>query len=77
MVRTITGEDKKGRPKKGQKDTHPAGTKKKEGRELVPLLVGSYLTPGPFNATCMQRSIPILGYHSTLAISTHVCQIIN
>jgi hypothetical protein len=42
----------------------------------IPTL-GSYLTHGPSNVRCMQRSIPTLGYRSTLAISTHLCQIIN
>jgi hypothetical protein len=36
--------------------------RKKKGRELVPLVVGSYLTHGPSNVTCMQRSIPTLRY---------------
>jgi len=41
----------KGRPKKGQKDTQPLGTK--EWRDLVPLMVGSYFTHSPFTVTYM------------------------
>jgi hypothetical protein len=39
------------RPKKGQKDTQPIGTK--EWRELIPFMVGSYFTYSPSNVTCM------------------------
>jgi hypothetical protein len=38
--------------KKGQKDAQPVGTK--EGRELVPLVVGSYLNHSPSNFTCVK-----------------------
>jgi hypothetical protein len=41
MVRTITWKTK-GKAKERPKDTQPA--RAKEGRELVPLVVGSYLT---------------------------------
>jgi hypothetical protein len=53
MARIITGGDKKGRPKiKGQKmqKMHSSQKNKKnkmkerKGRELVPLMLGSYLT---------------------------------
>jgi hypothetical protein len=53
MAGTIIGKTKKGQPKKGQK-THSQGTQKKKGRELVPLMVGSYLTHCPSNVACMQ-----------------------
>jgi hypothetical protein len=34
----------------------------KEGRELVPLIVGSYFTPNFSNVTCMQiMSLKIIG----------------
>jgi hypothetical protein len=52
MAQTITGETKR-EGQKRPKDAQPAGTEKK-GRELVPLVVGSYLTHGPSNVTCMQ-----------------------
>ncbi len=42
----------KGKAKKGQKDAQPAGTK--EGKELIPLVVGNYLTHSLSNVTCMQ-----------------------
>jgi hypothetical protein len=42
----------KGRPKKGRMMCRPGGTK--EGRDLVLLVVGSYLTHSPSNVVCMQ-----------------------
>ncbi len=44
--------DEKGRLKKGQKTHSPQEPKKK--KELVPLVVASYLTHGPSNVACMQ-----------------------
>jgi hypothetical protein len=44
--------NKKERPKKGQKMNNPQDPKK--GKELVLLMVGSYLTHGPFNVTYIQ-----------------------
>jgi hypothetical protein len=52
MVRTIPGETKRGRPKKGQKMHSPKGPKK--GTELVSLMLKSYLTHGPSYVTNMQ-----------------------
>jgi hypothetical protein len=52
MARTIPGETRKGRPKKGQKTHSPKGPKR--GRELVSLRVGSYLTHNTSNVTNMQ-----------------------
>jgi len=52
MAGTIAGEtkkkDKKGGSKKGQKTNNPPEWKQ-NGRELVPLMVGSYLTHCPSN----------------------------
>jgi len=48
---TIVGRQK-GKAKEKPKDTQPVRTKKK-GRELVPLMVGNYLTHGSSNITCM------------------------
>jgi hypothetical protein len=48
---TITRKTK-GKAKERPKDAEPIGTK--EGRELVPLMVGSYFTHNPYNVTCMQ-----------------------
>jgi hypothetical protein len=42
----------KWKAKERPKDAQSVGTK--EARELVPLLVGSYLTDSLFNVTCMQ-----------------------
>jgi hypothetical protein len=53
MVKTIIREAKKAGQKKS-KDEQPTWTKNKERRELVLLVVGSYLTHGPSNVTCMQ-----------------------
>jgi len=50
MVGTIT-QKTKGKAKE-KLYAQPVGTK--EGRELVPLLVGSYLTQNPSNVTNMQ-----------------------
>jgi hypothetical protein len=52
MARTILGATKRVRPKKGQKTHNPKGPK--IGKELVSLVVGSYLTHGPSNVTTMQ-----------------------
>jgi hypothetical protein len=47
MARTITSQGRqKGKAKERSKDVQPAGPKKKR-RELVPLVVGSYLTHNP------------------------------
>jgi hypothetical protein len=51
MAKTITRKIK-GKAKERSKDVQPIATK--EGRELVPLLVGSYVTHSPFNVTYMQ-----------------------
>jgi hypothetical protein len=51
MARTITRKTK-GKANEKPKDAQP--TRTKEGRELVPLVVGSYLTHHPSNVTCMQ-----------------------
>ncbi len=51
MAGTIIGETKRGRPKKGQKTYNPQEPKK--GKELIPLMVGSYLTHGPYNVAYM------------------------
>jgi hypothetical protein len=51
MVGTIT-QKTKGKVKEKLKDTQPVGIKK--GRELVLLVVGSYLTHNPSNVTNMQ-----------------------
>jgi hypothetical protein len=47
-------EDKREGQRKVKKMHNPGGTK--EGRELVPLMVGNYLTHNPSNATCMHIS---------------------
>jgi len=52
--RTMTGTIPRETKREGQrkaKDEQPTGTKKK-GEELVPLVVGSYLTHGPWNVAC-------------------------
>jgi hypothetical protein len=60
MVRTITGEIKKeGQRKAKRRTTHKIQKKLKKRkikkrRKLVPLMVGSYLSHGPFNVACMQ-----------------------
>jgi hypothetical protein len=51
MVRTITQKTKR-KAKERPKDVQLA--KPKEGRELVPLVVGNYFTHNPFNVTSMQ-----------------------
>jgi hypothetical protein len=43
----ISTQKTKGKAKERPKDVQPAGTK--EGREVVPLVVGSYLTHHPSN----------------------------
>jgi hypothetical protein len=50
MARTITQKTKK-KAKERPTDAQPEGTK--EGRELVPLMVGSYLSHSLFNVACM------------------------
>jgi hypothetical protein len=57
MVKPSLGRQK-GKVKKRPKDEQFARTKK--GRELDPLVVGSYLTHGPSNVTSMQ----IVRFHS-------------
>jgi hypothetical protein len=52
MVGTITWKTKGKNAKERPKDVQPARTK--EGKELVPLMVGSYLTHSPSNVVCMQ-----------------------
>jgi hypothetical protein len=49
MVRTIARETKR----EGQKMNNLHELKKK-GKELIPLVVGSYFTHNPSNVTCMQ-----------------------
>jgi hypothetical protein len=51
MAETITRKTK-GKAKEKPKDTQPARTK--EGRELVPFVVGSYFTHNLFNIVYMQ-----------------------
>jgi hypothetical protein len=51
MAKTILGETKRGRPKKGQKTHNLKGPKR--GRELMFFVVGSYLTHNPSNVTNM------------------------
>jgi len=51
MAKTITWKTK-GKAKERPKDTQPAGTK--EGRELVLLVVGNYLTHNLSNVIYMQ-----------------------
>jgi hypothetical protein len=50
MAITVTGETKR----EGQTKRHTARKNQKKGRELVPLMVQSYLTHGPFNVASMQ-----------------------
>jgi hypothetical protein len=45
--------DKKERPKKGQKMHSLLAGNKKKKKQLVPLVVGSYVTHGPSNVACM------------------------
>ncbi len=51
MVRTVTRKTKR-KAKERPTYAQPIGTK--EGRKLVPLVVGSYFTHNPFNVTCME-----------------------
>jgi hypothetical protein len=51
MAKTIT-QKTKGKAKKRPKDVQP--TRTKGGKDLVPLMVRSYLTHNPSNITCMQ-----------------------
>ncbi len=50
MVGTITQKTER-KAKERPTNAQPEGTK--EGRELVPLMVGSYLTHNLFNVACM------------------------
>jgi hypothetical protein len=52
MAGTITKKTKE-KVKERSKNMQPAGTK--EGRELVPLVVGSYFTHHPSNVTYMHN----------------------
>jgi hypothetical protein len=52
---TITGEPKRRQRNAKRQPAHR--NPKKKGRELVPLLVGSYLTHGPSNVTCVEKGI--------------------
>ncbi len=55
MDGTITGETKREGQKKVKRRTTCGNRKKgKKGRELVPLMVGNYLTHDPSIVTCMQ-----------------------
>jgi hypothetical protein len=54
MAGTITGETKREGQKERPKDVQPARTKKKEGRELVLLVVGNYFTHNLSNVVCIQ-----------------------
>jgi hypothetical protein len=55
MAEPIT-QKTKGKAKKRPKNTQPITIGTKEGRDLVPLVVGIYLTYRPSNVTCMQIS---------------------
>jgi hypothetical protein len=52
MARTIMWKTKGKAKEKAKTNAHPVGTK--EGRELVPLVIGIYLTHSLSNVTCMQ-----------------------
>jgi hypothetical protein len=66
MAKTIPREIKRGRPKKGQKMLSPKGPKR--GRELVFLMVESYLTHKPSYVTSMQ----IMGFNSSGRSRTNI-----
>jgi len=67
MVRTITHEiEKEGQERLEHKQ--PIGIKK-ERRELVPLVVGSYLTHNPSNVTYMQ----IMKFNNNGRSRTSIC----
>jgi hypothetical protein len=66
MVRTIT-QKTKCKAKEKPKDALPPGTE--ERRELVPLMVGSYLTHSLSNVTCMQSVRSNNNRRSTTSIS--------
>jgi hypothetical protein len=51
MPKTIMGETKRGGQKNGQRTNSLQEPKKR--RELVPFVVGSYFTHGPFNVAYM------------------------
>jgi hypothetical protein len=51
MAKIITHKTK-GKAKERSKDAQP--TRIKEGRELVPFMVGCYVTKRPSNVICMQ-----------------------
>lgn len=55
MAETIT-QKTKGKTQKRPKNAQPITIGTKEGRDLVPLVVQSYLTYRPSNVTCMQIS---------------------
>ncbi len=60
MAKTIPRETKRGRPKNRQKLHNSKGPKK--GKELVSLMVGNYLTHGPFYViTCKLWDLIIVG----------------
>jgi hypothetical protein len=50
MVKTVTRKTKE-KAKERPKDMQPIGTKK--GKELMHLMVGSYLIHNPYNVACM------------------------
>jgi hypothetical protein len=56
MAETITWKTN-GKAKERPKDTQPARIK--EGRELVPFMIGSYVTHNLSNVVCMQM-IPLM-----------------
>jgi len=51
IVETITDKTK-GKAKESPKDAQP--TRTKEGRKLIPFVVGGYFTHSPSNVACMQ-----------------------
>jgi hypothetical protein len=51
MARTIKGETKREGQRKAKKTNNLKEPKK--GKELFPLVVGSYFAHGPSNVTCM------------------------
>jgi hypothetical protein len=68
MVGIITRETKKEGQRKAKRCTT---CKPKKGRELIPLVVGSYFTHGPPNVACTQ----IMGFNSNGRSKTSiVCQ---
>jgi hypothetical protein len=67
MARTIIGETKMEGQKKA-KTQIALGTKEKRGIELVPPMVGNYLTHGPSNVTYMQ----IVKFNNNGRSRTHI-----